>query len=84
MTFWLGVAVVYVALAGVGLALGRYFANRYPGRDNGGGLRGADPSPPPTGPSHALECPPLGSAFDRALLPGVFTDDPALSGSRSE
>jgi len=32
----------------------------------------------PAGPSHAMEFPPLGSAFDRALVPGAF-DEPAVS-----
>jgi hypothetical protein len=83
VTFWIGVAVAYVILASVGLALGRHLGERFPRRDNGGGLHRPDPVPTPTGPSHALACPPLGSAFDRALLPGAFDGEPAVSGSGS-
>jgi hypothetical protein len=71
MAFWTAVSIVYVALLGIGLAIGRHFARR---RSPGGGLgRGADlPTPSPT-PSFGLACPPLGSEFDRALLPGAFS-----------
>ena len=71
MTFWVGVAVAYVVIVALGLWLGGYLGERFR-RGNGGGQ--ADPSgaPAPVGPTHALEVPPLGSAFDRALLPGVF------------
>ena len=78
MTFWVGVAVVYAIVLSLGLSLGRYFAERRHGRDQGGGQSSPQPAPAPAGPSHALEVPPLGSAFDRALLPGVF-DEPAIS-----
>lgn len=78
MTFWVGVAVAYVVLASLGLAFGHFLAERFPHGDNGGGHAGPEPAPVPPGPSHALECPPLGSAFDRALLPGAF-DEPAYS-----
>ena len=78
MTFWVGIAVAYVVLASLGLAFGRFLAERFPHRGNGGGQIGPEPAPAPTGPSHALDCPPLGSAFDRALLPGAF-DEPAFS-----
>lgn len=75
MTFWTGVAVGYVLLIAVGLCVGRFLADRFPRRDNGGGGT-IEPAPDPYGPTHALElCPPLGSAFDRALLPGVFAGE---------
>lgn len=77
MTFWMGVAVAYVALAAVGLSVGRYLGERFRRNDNGGGGQfDPSPAPAPIGPSFALEVPPLGSAFDRALLPGAF-DEPA-------
>ena len=78
MTFWVGVAVIYAIVLSLGLTLGRYFAERFHGRDQGGGQHHPQPTPVPSGPSHAVEFPPLGSAFDRALLPGVF-DEPAVS-----
>jgi hypothetical protein len=78
MTFWVGVTVAYVLVASLGLALGRYLSDRFPRRDHGGGQAGPQPAPAPKGPSHALECPPLGSAFDRALLPGAF-EQPAFT-----
>ena len=71
MTFWVGVAVAYVVIVALGLALGSYLGERFR-RDNGGGQSDPGTSPAPVGPTHALEVPPLGSAFDRALLPGVF------------
>lgn len=73
MTFWVGVAVAYVVIMSLGLALGRCLADRYPRRDDG---RGPDrePVPTPSGPSFAIDWEPLGSAFDRALLPGAFDD----------
>jgi hypothetical protein len=71
VTFWVGVAVGYVVIVALGLSFGRYFAERF--RDgNGGGQLDPGAAPTPAGPTHALEFPPLGSAFDRALLPGVF------------
>lgn len=76
MTFWIGVAIVYAIVLSLGLTLGRYLAERFPGRDQGGGRRDPQPAPTPSGPSHALDVPPLGSAFDRALLPGAFDDAP--------
>jgi hypothetical protein len=74
VTFWVGVAVVYAIVLSLGLTLGHYLADRFPGRDEGGGRQDPQPAPTPPGPSHALEAPPLGSAFDRALLPGAFDD----------
>ena len=79
MTFWVGVGVVYAIVLSLGLTLGRYLAERFPGRNHGGGSATPQPAPTSPGPSHALEFPPLGSAFDRALLPGAFDDVPAIS-----
>lgn len=76
MTFWVGVAVVYAIVLSLGLTLGRYFAERFRGGDQGGGSYDPFPAPAPPGPTHAMEFPPLGSAFDRALLPGAFDDAP--------
>ena len=76
MTFWVGVAVVYAIVLSLGLTLGRYLAERFPRRDQGGGKQDPQPTPAPSGPSHAVEFSPLGSAFDRALLPGAFDDAP--------
>lgn len=76
MTFWVGVAVVYAIVLSLGLTLGRYLAERFPRGDQGGGSEDPQPAPAPYGPSHAMEFPPLGSAFDRALLPGAFDDAP--------
>jgi hypothetical protein len=76
MTFWTGVAVGYVVVVAVGLTVGRLLAEGLR-RGGDGRHRGPDPAPAPApvGPSHALDdCPPLGSAFDRALLPGVLMD----------
>jgi hypothetical protein len=72
----MGVAVAYVALMAVGLSLGRYLAERFRGNDNGGGQFDPGSAPMPSGLTFALEVPPLGSAFDRALLPGAF-EEPA-------
>lgn len=71
MSFWLNVGLAYLILLGLGLAAGAYFGSR--GRHGGRG-RGGSPAPAPvtpSGPTLAAEWPPLGSAFDRALLPGV-------------
>lgn len=75
MTFWLNVGLLYLALLGIGLGLGLYLGVR--GRRDGFGHGGEEPPAPyePLGPTFALEIPPLGSAYDRALLPGAF-DDP--------
>jgi len=78
VTFWVGVVVVYAIVLSLGLSLGRYIAERFPRGDQGGSHDGPLPAPTPTGPSHALDVPPLGSAFDRALLPGVF-DEPVVT-----
>lgn len=76
MTFWLNVGLGYLLLLGVGTAVGIYFGSR---RRRGGGGGASEPvAPEPSGPTLALDCPPLGSAFDRELLPGAFTDDTAL------
>jgi len=76
VTFWVGVAVAYAIVLSLGLTLGRFLAERFQGRDQGGGGLRPDRAPTPSGPSHALDVPPLGSAFDRALLPGAFDDVP--------
>jgi hypothetical protein len=73
MTFWLGVAVAYVLVVALGLSIGRYLAERDPGRD--GGIEPFPSNDPLTpAPTFGLEVPPLGSAFDRALLPGAFDE----------
>ena len=70
MTFWLNVGLAYLVLLGVGLAIGAYFGSR---RRRGDGGDGVEPiAPEPFGPTLSLDCPPLGSAFDRALLPAAF------------
>ena len=79
MTFWLGVSVAYVVVVLVGLSLGRHLAERYDGP--GGGDAYPNDLPVPPGPAFALDVPPLGSAFDRALLPGAFEEH---SGSATE
>lgn len=72
MTFWLLVAAGYGLLLGLGLGIGRYLARRFPGNGRG---RALEPLPPtPAGPTFGVEWPPLGSEFDRLLLPGAFTD----------
>jgi len=76
VTFWLNVGLGYLLLLGVGTAVGIYFGSRR--RRGGGGGTSEPATPEPSGPTLALDCPPLGSAFDRALLPGAFTDDSAL------
>jgi hypothetical protein len=75
--FWLGVSAVYLALIGVGLLVGHWLA----GRRRGWG-RGREALPParPTGPTFALDIPPLGTSFDQGVLPGVlFTDVPVVA-----
>lgn len=77
MTFWLNVGLAYVLLLGVGMAVGAFWGSRR--RRGGGGGGTPEPAAPrPFGPSLALDCPPLGSAFDRALLPAAFSDEHAL------
>ena len=78
MTFWVGVVVIYAIVLSLGLTLGRYLAERFSDGDQGGGSHEPQPAPSPYGPTHAVEFPPLGSAFDRALLPGAF-DEPAVT-----
>jgi hypothetical protein len=74
MTFWLTVGAVYVLLLGVGLAIGRYLAARFPGTGRGWG--DDDLPPMPTGPMFGVDWPELGSAFDRAFMPAAFTAEP--------
>jgi hypothetical protein len=73
VTFWLNVGLAYLLLLGVGMAAGAFWGSRRRRGDGGGGT--AEPvAPGPFGPSLALDCPPLGSPFDRALLPAAFSD----------
>ena len=74
VTFWLNVGLAYLFLLGVGMVAGALWGSR---RRRGGGSDGApEPvAPEPCGPSLALDCPPLGSDFDRALLPGAFAEE---------
>ena len=76
MMFWLGVSGAYLALLGVGLVLGHWLASRRRGWG-----RGDQPATPivPIGPTHAVDCPPLGSDFDRVLLPGVAFTETAVT-----
>ena len=73
MTFWLNVGLAYLLLLGVGMAAGAWWGSRR--RRGGGGGEPAPAAPQPVGPSLAVDCPPLGSAFDRALLPGAFPEE---------
>lgn len=72
MTFWMSVATTYAVIVVVGLVLGTLLGRRFPRRHGGGGT--GTPVPTPYGgPSLALDgVPPLGSDFDRELLPGAF------------
>ena len=79
MTFWLDVGLGYVLLLGIGTAIGAVLGGRRR-RGGGGGGPAEPPAPYPFGPTLALDCPPLGSAFDRALLPGVFADELQATG----
>jgi hypothetical protein len=73
VTFWLNVGLCYLALLAVGLGLGIVLGSR---RRGGGNGEPEPVAPEPVGPSLAADCRPLGSSFDRALLPGVsFADE---------
>ena len=74
MTFWMTVGVVYLMLLGIGIALGHLIADRFR-RGNGGQQPAPEPDLPPA-PTFGVEWLPLGTAFDRQLLPGVFADGP--------
>jgi hypothetical protein len=76
MRFWALVGVGYAVLLAVGFALGRLLAARFGGAEPDGGVRGPDPAPVDD-PTFGLDWPPLGSAFDRMLLPGAFAGEPA-------
>jgi hypothetical protein len=74
MTFWMSVATIYAVVVAVGLALGSLLASRFPRRDGGGGTDQPRPAPY-DGPSFGIDdVPPLGSEFDRQLLPGAFAE----------
>ena len=79
MTFWLNVGLCYLVLLGVGVAIGAWFGSR--GRHDGGRGQSVLLPPDPVGPTLAMDCPPLGSAFDRALIPAAFTDEETLVAS---
>ena len=81
MSFWLNVGLAYLLLLGLGLAAGAFFGAR--GRRGGRGFGGAPTPVPvdPSGPTLAAAWLPLGSAFDRALLPDAFTDDDSFAPS---
>ena len=72
MTFWLNVGLCYLALLAFGLGLGIVLGSR---RRGGGNGEPEPVAPAPVGPALAVDCPPLGSSFDRALLPGVSFSD---------
>ncbi len=81
MTLWLGVALAYVSLLCLGVLLGHALAGRF--RRDGGGGRGPEPMPGPAPrPIFGVDWEPLGTAFDRNLLPGVAFDD-AFAASRA-
>jgi hypothetical protein len=73
---WLGLTALYLSLAGVGLLLGHWLADRF--RRDGGLGPELLPAPVPTGPRHGAAWHPLGSAFDRAFLPAAFAGETAL------
>jgi len=74
--FWLGVSAAYLVLIGVGLVLGHWLASRR----RGWGRGRVTPAPVErVGPTNAVEVPGLGSAFDRAFLPGVHFGDLVVS-----
>jgi hypothetical protein len=74
MTFWMTVAATYAGIVAVGLGLGSLLASRFPRRGGNGGQQTPEPAPY-GGPSLALgDVPPLGSDFDRELLPGAFAE----------
>jgi hypothetical protein len=75
MTFWALVGLGYLLLLPVGVVIGRWVAGRLWG--GGGRGPGAAPTPGPVpDPAFALDWAPLGSDFDRALLPAAFADEP--------
>jgi hypothetical protein len=77
MLFWSLVAFGYLLLLGLGHLAGRHLAKRFGAGGGGGGTFEPDPRPdaPP-----GLAWAPLGSDFDRALLPDAFADGPARVG----
>ena len=81
MTFWLCIALAYVSLLCLGVLLGHVLAGKF--RRDGGGTRRLEPEPsPPPAPTFGVAWEPLGSRFDRTLLPGVAFDD-ELAASRA-
>jgi hypothetical protein len=75
MSFWLVVTAAYGAVLCVGFVVGGYLARGFRHRGGGGGGGGAPLPDVPPGPTYGAAFPPLGSPFDRALLPGVAFDD---------
>lgn len=62
MTFWLGVSIAYLLIAGVGLGLGLELSRRFPGKPDGG--RRPEPIAPTQGPTFGVEW----SEFDEGFL----------------
>ncbi|HEU5034743.1 MAG TPA: hypothetical protein VFT62_08325 [Mycobacteriales bacterium] len=79
MTFWALVGVGYAVLLMVGFVLGRLLAARFGGAEPDGGVVAPAPTPADD-PTFGLDWPPLGSAFDRMLLPAAFAAEPAVPG----
>jgi hypothetical protein len=68
------VSVAYVGLGVGGFLLGRLIASRF--RNDGPPSGGVEPEGGPDAPpTFGAEWLPLGSDFDRQLLPGAFTDE---------
>jgi hypothetical protein len=69
MHFWIMVALAYAIIMAVGFSIGVELNKRFPRKGGGTGL---EPAPAPAGPSFGL---PLGTDFDRMLLPDAFPSD---------
>lgn len=73
LMFWI-VCMAYAGLAVTGFFLGRFLASRF--RKDGPPGGGIEPvTSPDAPPTFGVEWAPLGSAFDRELLPGAFSDE---------